>query len=104
MKSSLAIIVLSILLVYNTWTAKKATHMIFSERNMKAISTGLSTTDTTLNGEWFLQVVLPSDRTTGKTLTLVFNLSKGTFTGNTGCNTMSGSFKTRGGSLVFNDK
>jgi len=58
--------------------------------------------DSTLNGEWFLQPVLPSDTATGKIPILHFNISKGTFTGNNGCNSMRGSFSLKGNSLVFN--
>ncbi len=57
----------------------------------------------TLNGEWFLQPVLPSDTATGRIPTLVINLKKQTFTGNTGCNRMSGSFVATDTSFRFNE-
>jgi heat shock protein HslJ len=57
--------------------------------------------DSTLDGEWFLQPGLPSDTATGKIPTIRFNSFKKTFTGNNGCNSMSGTFTTDKGSLVF---
>jgi len=58
----------------------------------------------TLNGEWFLQPVLPSDTAAGRIPTLLINLKKSTFSGNTGCNRMSGSFVVTDTSLQFNEK
>jgi heat shock protein HslJ len=58
--------------------------------------------DTSLNGEWFLQPVLASDTAAGKFPSINFNISKSTFTGNTGCNRMSGSFKRTDTSLTIN--
>jgi heat shock protein HslJ len=55
-----------------------------------------------LKGNWDIQVVLLSDTAAGKTPTLFFDLSSGTFSGNTGCNTMRGSFRKTGMNLVFN--
>jgi heat shock protein HslJ len=54
-----------------------------------------------LNGKWFLQPVLPSDTAAGKIPTLVFNVSKHRFTGNTGCNTMSGRFQLSGRNITI---
>jgi heat shock protein HslJ len=59
--------------------------------------------DTSLNGQWFLQPTLPSDTATGQLPTLRFNLKNKTFTGNTGCNTISGSFVQTDTSFHFND-
>ncbi len=59
---------------------------------------------TTLNGEWFLQPVLPSDTATGRIPTLVINLNKSSFSGNTGCNRMSGTFTRTDTSFQFSDK
>jgi heat shock protein HslJ len=61
---------------------------------------------TTLDGIWFLQPVLASDTATGKTPTLVIELNKKRFSGNTGCNTMGGAFwySAQDSSLSFNDK
>ena len=54
-----------------------------------------------LDGTWFLQPVLASDTATGKIPTLIFNVSKSRFTGNTGCNNMSGRFEISGKILRF---
>lgn len=60
--------------------------------------------DTLLNGQWFLQPVLASDTAAGKFPSITFNVAKGTFTGNTGCNEMSGTFKRTDTSLVINEQ
>jgi heat shock protein HslJ len=61
---------------------------------------------TTLAGMWFLMPVLPSDTATGRIPTLRLELAKTHFSGNTGCNTMSGGFyfSDRDSSLSFSDK
>jgi heat shock protein HslJ len=61
---------------------------------------------TTLGGAWYLQPVLASDVATGKTPSLRLNLSKKRFSGNTGCNNMSGQFwySDKDSSLSFSDK
>ncbi|AXY76746.1 META domain-containing protein [Paraflavitalea soli] len=59
--------------------------------------------DTSLNGEWFLQPVLASDTAAGKFPSIKFNVAKGTFTGNTGCNRMNGTFKRTDTSLTINE-
>jgi len=55
-----------------------------------------------LNGRWFLQPLLASDTATGKIPELNINLSSKNFSGNTGCNSMRGSFQKTDTSLVFN--
>lgn len=60
--------------------------------------------DTSLNGEWFLQPVLPSDTAAGRFPSIKFNVVQGTFTGHTGCNRMSGTFKRTDTSLIFNER
>ncbi len=60
--------------------------------------------DTTLNGEWFLMPVLASDTAAGKFPSIKFNIAKGTFTGNTGCNRMSGAFQRTDNSLIFSER
>ncbi|WP_166437049.1 META domain-containing protein [Niastella caeni] len=61
--------------------------------------------DTTgLGGLWFLQPVLPSDTVTGKIPRLDFNLAKKRFSGNTGCNSMSGAFDFTDSTLQFNQR
>ena len=57
-----------------------------------------------INGAWFLQPVLASDTATGNIPTLIFNLDKNSFSGNTGCNNMNGSFQKTDTSLIFNEK
>lgn len=61
---------------------------------------------TSLGGGWFLQPVLASDAATGKTPSLRLDLAKKRFSGNTGCNNMSGKFwySSHDSSLSFSDK
>lgn len=59
--------------------------------------------DTSLNGQWFLQPALPADTAAGQFPSLRFNLKKRTFSGNTGCNPMNGSFVITDSSFHFND-
>lgn len=61
---------------------------------------------TTLGGVWYLQPVLASDAATGKTPSLRLELSKKRFSGNTGCNNMSGKlwYSDKDSSLSFSDK
>lgn len=63
-----------------------------------------SPADTSINGKWFLQPVLPSDTAAGRYPEIIFHLSRKTFSGNTGCNTMNGSFQRTDTSFVFNEK
>lgn len=56
---------------------------------------------TSLNGQWFLQPLLPADTAAGKIPELHINLSSGRFSGNTGCNSMEGSFQKTATSLAF---
>lgn len=60
--------------------------------------------DTALNGEWFLQPVLASDTAAGRFPSIRFNAGRSTFTGNTGCNRMSGSFTRTDTSLTFSEQ
>ena len=61
--------------------------------------------DTTkLDGIWFLQPVLASDTGMGKIPRIELNLSTKRFTGNTGCNSMSGTFDFTDSSLQFNQR
>lgn len=57
---------------------------------------------TTLAGTWFLQPVLSSDTATGKIPRLQFNLQNRRISGNTGCNSMSGTFVYTDTTLSFN--
>lgn len=58
----------------------------------------------TLAGNWFLIPVLPMDTGAGRTPQLIFNLEDKTFSGNTGCNSMSGSFDYTDSTIVFNER
>ncbi|SKA13132.1 META domain-containing protein [Sediminibacterium ginsengisoli] len=55
----------------------------------------------TLSGTWVLQPVLPSDTAAGARPSISFNTGNSSFTGFTGCNDMSGNFKTKDGDLSF---
>lgn len=61
------------------------------------------TTDSSLNGTWYLIPVLASDTAAGKLPTLTINLKKKQFTGNDGCNDISGTFVTAEDKLTFSD-
>lgn len=56
---------------------------------------------TTLNGQWFLQPVLSSDTAAGRIPVLHIDVASRTFTGNTGCNAIRGSFQKTDTSLAF---
>jgi heat shock protein HslJ len=61
--------------------------------------------DTTkLSGIWFLQAVMASDTATGKIPRLNLDISTKRFTGNTGCNNMSGAFDFTDTTLQFNQR
>jgi heat shock protein HslJ len=67
----------------------------------------IQTKDTTsLSGIWSLQPVLASDTVTGQIPELRFDMAKSRFSGNTGCNKMSGEFwySAHDSSLSFSDK
>jgi heat shock protein HslJ len=61
---------------------------------------------TVLSGPWYLQPVLASDTASGKRATLQLDLKKSRFTGNTGCNNMSGKFwySAADSSISFSEK
>jgi heat shock protein HslJ len=59
--------------------------------------------ETTLAGTWVLQPVLASDTAAGKFPTITFDLASKKFSGNTGCNDMSGHFFVKGDSLSFDE-
>jgi heat shock protein HslJ len=61
------------------------------------------TTDSTLNGTWYLIPVLASDTAAGKLPFLTINLKKKQFIGNDGCNDISGTFITAEDKLSFSD-
>jgi len=72
----------------------------FAKQNNNSIAPD----DTTIAGIWVLQPVLASDTAAGRIPQLNFNLVTKKFTGNTGCNDMSGNFFIRTDSLSFNEQ
>jgi heat shock protein HslJ len=76
------------------------------DTTVKVAAVPMAPDSTTLGGPWFLQPVLSSDTGAGKTPSLLFDLVKSKFTGNTGCNTMRGGFwfSKNDSSLSFSDK
>ena len=72
----------------------------FAKQNNNSIAPD----DTTIAGIWVLQPVLASDTAAGRIPQLNFNLVTKKFTGNTGCNDMSGNFFIRKDSLSFNEQ
>jgi heat shock protein HslJ len=59
---------------------------------------------TALKGKWFLLPALDSDTATGRVPEITLDITKGTFSGNTGCNRMSGTFLATDSTLSFSDK
>jgi heat shock protein HslJ len=57
----------------------------------------------TLGGTWILQPVLASDTAAGVFPTIIFDLTSKKFSGNTGCNDMSGHFFVKADSLSFDE-
>ena len=55
-------------------------------------------------GSWILIPVMPSDSAGGKLPVINFNIAAQKFTGNSGCNSMSGSFQLSGSELKFNEQ
>jgi heat shock protein HslJ len=64
----------------------------------------LKPTADSIGGHWFLQPELPSDTATGHIPEIQFDTQASRFSGNTGCNRMSGSFLLTGDSLSFSNK
>ncbi len=59
---------------------------------------------TSLNGTWILVPILASDTAAGKVPTINFNLPAQQFTGNTGCNSMRGTFGFTDSALKINEQ
>jgi heat shock protein HslJ len=57
-----------------------------------------------LRGKWYLIPALDSDTASGHLPEISFDITKLGFTGNTGCNRMSGTFTATDDSLNFSDK
>ena len=82
-----------------------ATFMVvaFAQNNSAHFASKIFHDEPTLAGTWVLQPVLASDTAAGKLPTITFNLASKKFSGNTGCNDMSGHFFTKGDSLSFDE-
>lgn len=63
--------------------------------------TTITFADTTLQGNWKLVPVMASDTATGKIPFINFDLKTNRFTGNTGCNSLSGGFMVKNDALSF---
>ena len=57
----------------------------------------------TIEGRWQLQPVMASDTAAGKIPYIIFDLKTNRFSGNTGCNSMSGNFVIKQDALQFNE-
>lgn len=57
----------------------------------------------TIGGNWQLMPVMASDTATGKIPQINFDLKTNRFSGNTGCNSMGGSFTAKGDALSFGE-
>lgn len=94
MENYLASTIACVLLTGSLLTARPVLHTDIADQKR----------DTLLNGEWFLQPVLASDTATGTFPSIKFDVARGTFTGHTGCNKMSGSFRHTDSTLTINDQ
>jgi heat shock protein HslJ len=57
-----------------------------------------------LKGKWYLLPALESDTATGRIPEISFDIATSHFSGNTGCNRMSGTFLATDSTLSFSDK
>ena len=57
-----------------------------------------------LAGKWYLQAVLASDTATGRNPEINFDVRHGHFSGNTGCNSMRGSFRVTDSTISFSEQ
>ena len=85
----------------NAISSDSTTKTSASVDTIKRDSSMVLTVTTTLAGQWYLMAVLSSDTAAGKIPEINFNLSTSSFTGNTGCNRMSGKFQKTDSSIVF---
>ena len=94
------ILFIAIAIILCAFTKQNTNSNHFTAKNNYSIAAD----DTaTLAGNWVLQPVLSSDTASGSIPKLNFNLSSKKFSGNTGCNNMSGSFFISKDSLSFNE-
>lgn len=78
-------------------TAADSTDSIKKETTPPAV-------DTSLAGRWVLQPQLASDTATGKIPEISFMPGESRFTGNNGCNSMSGRYSRHADTLVFDER
>jgi heat shock protein HslJ len=57
-----------------------------------------------LDGNWFLVAILPSDTAAGRVPSINFDMTAKTFTGNTGCNSMRGTFSFNDSTIQINEQ
>ncbi|HEY6977018.1 MAG TPA: META domain-containing protein [Chitinophagaceae bacterium] len=97
MRHFLLFIAIAIILCAFTKQNTNSNHIAANNKSSTAAN------DTTIAGNWVLQPVLASDTAAGNIPKLNFNLNSKKFSGNTGCNDISGSFFIRKDSLAFNE-
>ena len=91
--------------VHALFTGNIPTDTVKTPRYATDLTTKKTNADTaTLAGQWYLQPLLAADTAAGKIPVLNINLAAGKFTGNTGCNTMRGSFQKTDTSPVFDQQ
>jgi heat shock protein HslJ len=57
-----------------------------------------------LQGKWYLEPVLASDTAAGRVPVIIFDVAHGHFSGNTGCNSMRGSFRASDSTITFDER
>ena len=93
--ASLFILLFSLLPVHGNPSAIAAPPAVMQMVRQEAGDTA------SINGQWYLQPLFAADTAAGKYPVLRIDRRSGTFTGNTGCNNMSGSFRVADSSIVF---
>ncbi|MBV4359442.1 META domain-containing protein [Pinibacter aurantiacus] len=88
--------------VFAVFSRNNDTNVVMQTKYVNANNIGI-TTDSSLNGTWYLIPVLASDTAAGKFPFLTINLKKKQFTGNDGCNDISGTFVAAEDKLTFSD-
>jgi heat shock protein HslJ len=93
---------ISILILLSVFACKPHSQKTYVVQNTDSTKTILQDTNT-IAGNWQLMPVLASDTATGKIPSINFDLKTNRFSGNTGCNSMSGSFQIKQDALTFNE-
>lgn len=76
-----------------------------STTSIRKETTAVSPKDTaTLAGKWVLEPQLASDTASGRIPEIIFNTFDSSFTGNNGCNRMSGRYSLHADTLVFDER